>query len=371
MILASEEQISDARKLASVIRKYQADFILCTPTRLLQYLEEPLFAEVMADFKSVSAAGEAVSSEWVRRLREVTTARLYNGYGPTETTAGCTFKEIVSDEINIGSPISNVKAHILDTCLKPVPIQVPGELCITGRGFARGYLNQPELTIKAFIETAEGRMYRTGDIVYWTENGEIQYIGRGDGQIKLRGLRIELGEIEAAISDYPGIHSCAVLVNGTGNQALLCAYYTAESELDAASLKQELGLKLAEYMVPSVFVYLEQMPMNENGKIDTKLLQKIEIKQEKTACKTETQRQIFSILSEILGTEDFGITTDLYQLGMTSLSAMKINSRLTDLFLVELSSKDIMKHSTVEELEKLVLSAPGIADGAKRRNCIR
>ena len=364
VILASEEQISDARKLASVIRKYQADFILCTPTRLLQYLEEPLFAEVMADFKSVSAAGEAVSSEWVRRLREVTTARLYNGYGPTETTAGCTFKEIVSDEINIGSPISNVKAHILDTCLKPVPIQVPGELCITGRGVARGYLNQPELTRKAFIETEEGRMYRTGDIVYWTENGEIQYIGRGDGQIKLRGLRIELGEIEAAISDYPGIHSCAVLVNGTGNQALLCAYYTAESELDAASLKQELGLKLAEYMVPSVFVYLEQMPMNENGKIDTKLLQKIEIKQEKTACKTETQRQIFSILSEILGTEDFGITTDLYQLGMTSLSAMKINSRLTDLFLVELSSKDIMKHSTVEELEKLVLSAPGIEDGA-------
>lgn len=359
VVLADEEEVFDAGKLASKIEKYAVDFILCTPTRLLQYIENPDFAKALSGFRSISSAGEKVTEIWLNSVRKLSSAKLYNGYGPTETTAGCTFKEIVSDEINIGVPLSNVQAHVLDMNMNPVPIGVSGELCITGMGVTRGYLNRPELTEKAYVDNnfSDGKMYRTGDIVFWTKDGNLQYIGRADNQIKLRGFRIELSEIEKVICTAENVDACAVTVKGSGNKAVLCAYVASQAGADETSLKEYISGRLTSYMIPSVFVFVDKMPMNSNGKIDVKALEKIKTERKIVPCNTDMQRKIAETVSEILDCGEIGITDDLYSLGLTSLLAMKLAWRLQEMTGTVISSKSIMKCSDIKDIETLILSS--------------
>lgn len=362
VLLADDEEVLNPRLLADKMTKYHVDFLLCTPTRMQQYLEDPGFVKVASQLKAFMAAGEALGVEVVNRIRSVSSARIYNGYGPTETTAGCTFKEITDDEINIGPPLSNVKLHILDCERQPLPVGVAGELFISGAGVARGYLNRPQLTEKLFIKLAgiPGSTYKSGDLCDWTKNGDIQYIGRMDHQVKLRGLRIELGEIESALGKCPGVDACAVLVQGSGRAQYLCAYVaSAGKKPKEQSLRRKLKETLADYMVPSVFVYLDRMPMNANGKTDRKALGNLQIPEQTVPCKNETQKRIQRILSRVMGVDIgfLGSTTDLYRYGMTSLLGMQIAAALSDEFGVSFSSKDVMRSATIEELEK------GIAEG--------
>ncbi|MCC8068438.1 MAG: amino acid adenylation domain-containing protein [Ruminococcus sp.] len=357
VVIADDEQIYDVQKLAELIKDNNVEFMVCTPTRLMQYLENAQFKSAMAHIKVAMLAGEACTHTVLNRFRQVSSAILFNGYGPTETTAGCTFKKIISDDITIGSSISNVKAYVMDQCRKQLPIFVPGELCISGKGVARGYIKRDELTAKSFVYSSDGtRMYCTGDIVYRTENGEFKYLGRMDNQVKLRGYRIELSEIEKVILTYTGVNGCAVIVNGSGNMASLYAYITTDVTIDEDELKKYMMQRVTEYMIPSCFVYMDKLPVNANGKTDIKALRLMDIKEEVIPCKTKMQKELCNIISELFECENLGLNTDFYRIGLTSLTAMRVAVRLEQEYGITISSKQIMKNCNIERLAEFINS---------------
>ena len=233
--------------------------------------------KVYPSLKGIIVAGEPCNLKTALFWKDK--VNLYNYYGPTETTIYASGKQINDTKVNnIGKPISNTKLYILDNNLLPTPIGVAGELHIGGAGLARGYLNLPQLTKEKFInnpfatpdDIAKGytRLYKTGDICKWLANGEIEYIGRNDFQVKLRGFRIELGEIENVILAINNIKQSCVLVN---NETLV-AYYVADTEIDESVIKNHLAKKLPEYMIPSFYMRLESFPLTINGKLDRRAL---------------------------------------------------------------------------------------------------
>ena len=244
---------------------------------------------------------------------------LVNMYGITETTVHVTYKPIEEKDIGlkslIGSRIPDLKTYVLDAFLNPLPIGAVGELFVGGEGLARGYLNQPELTAAKFISNPfqseeekksgkNSRLYKTGDLVRWLPDGNLEFLGRNDFQVKIRGFRIELGEIEAALNSYEGIQTSVVLAKEhTGGSKYLVGYYVSESRLDEQKLMSDLKDKLPEYMVPSVFVHLDQLPLTVNGKLDRKVLPEPEFTHSATyiAPRTELEKQVCQIWAETLG----------------------------------------------------------------------
>ena len=221
---------------------------------------------------------------------------VFNGYGPTETTLGIAFDRVIfpdscignacnvysRNKVTLGKPIANTQVYIVDSFLQPVPIGITGELCIAGDGVGAGYLNQPELTAEKFIDNpfGEGKLYKTGDLAYWREDGNIVYVGRNDFQVKIRGLRIELGEIENAISSVDGITQAVVIVrkNNEGRQ-LICAFYTGR-EIDAKGIRSQIGGRLPKYMLPHIITHIDEMPLTPSGKINRKALPEIDLRSE-------------------------------------------------------------------------------------------
>ncbi|MBK2345300.1 AMP-binding protein, partial [Francisella tularensis subsp. novicida] len=221
-------------------------------------------------------------------------------------------------------PISNTQLYILDNNLLPSPIGVPGELYIGGVGLARGYLNLPELTKERFINNPFAsqddidkgctRLYKTGDICKWLANGEIEYVGRNDFQVKLRGFRIELGEIENVLSAIDNIKQSCVLVS---NETLV-AYYVADTEIDESVIKNHLAKKLPEYMIPSFYMKLESFPLTINGKLDRRALPDFDIsniKQQYLAPSTDLQQKMCQIWKEVLNIDKVGITDNFFNIG--------------------------------------------------------
>ena len=204
---------------------------------------------------------------------------------------------------HIGKPIANTQVYILDKYEKIVPIGVTGELCIAGDGVGAGYLNRPELTAEKFIDNpfGDGKLYKTGDLAYWREDGNIVYVGRNDFQVKIRGLRIELGEIENAICSVKGISQAVVVVRKDGNgRQLICAFYTGV-KTDAKKIRSYISQKLPKYMMPHIFTYLDEMPMTSSGKIDRKALPKvdldnIEIDTEEVAPRNSRQKELCRLM---------------------------------------------------------------------------
>ena len=285
-----------------------------------------------------------------------TKAKIFNGYGPTEITACCTNKLVESKNITIGKPIDNVNAYICDRDLKLLPIGVIGEICIAGNGVSQGYLNNIELTDQKFIDNpfGNGKMYRTGDLGKFNNDGEIEYIGRLDNQVKIRGLRIELGEIEDKIREIPLIDSCTVIKRIDSNhREYLCAYYIQNDELEINDIRKHLEKALPKYMIPQYFVKMEEMPVTHNGKIDTKRLPEPEyrtIKTEIVLPRNEIDSELIELLKELLSVDNISINDNFFDLGGDSLSAINLSIRIQDEFNVKLYVKDILEHPVIKDI---------------------
>ena len=292
----------------------------------------------------------------------------YNCYGPTECTIYSTFYKQRQDyeDAPIGKPIADNQLYIMDQTMHLVPQGVAGELCIAGEGVAREYLNNPEMTAAKFVTIDGVRMYRTGDLVRWNNDGNIIYMGRMDNQVKLRGLRIEIGEIEAVLSKYNGIDTSAVAVKEVNGVQMLCAYYTSEETINTEKLKAFLGESLTDFMVPDIYVRMEKLPLTPNGKVDRRSLPQPEVEREEIVKPaTELEEQLFSIASKQLGTTDFGVTTNLISMGLTSIGAIKLSVNIQKELGVQLKTKDIMRSPDIRHWANVIGSNNSEAEELK------
>lgn len=295
---------------------------------------------------------------------------LINHYGPTENTVVTTYATVGMDgqtakapsAPSIGRPIANTQVYLLDRSLQPVPIGVPGELYIGGDSLARGYLKRPELTAERFIMNplagqSSSRLYRTGDLVRYLPNGEIEFIGRNDDQVKVRGFRIELGEIEAVLTEHPGIGSAVVVArdNGSGEKRLV-AYITKEAPvLDVTELREHLKSKMPDYMVPSAFAVLEHFPLTSNGKVDRAALpdpDDTNLLRNAAAAKpmTEIEINVAGILASLLKVDKVAVDANFFDLGGHSLLGARFIARIGEIYGIKLPLRRVFESPTVAEL---------------------
>jgi hypothetical protein len=261
----------------------------------------------------------------------------------------------------IGRPISNVKIYVLDSHQQPVPIGVSGELYIGGAGVARGYLNRPELTAERFIRnplgtSEEDRLYRSGDLVRYHADGNLEFLGRIDHQVKIRGYRIEVGEIEAVIRENDWVKDCAVIARDNQNEKQLVAYIASDkSESSAAELRQSLSEKLPTFMIPAAFVFLERLPMTPNGKLDQKALpapttHRPETQNAYVAPESETEQLVANIWKELLGLQQVGRDDNFFDLGGHSLLMVRAHQRLCSSLKKQIPIVDLFRYPTVSSL---------------------
>ncbi|MFP2913529.1 non-ribosomal peptide synthetase, partial [Pyxidicoccus sp. 3LFB2] len=301
--------------------------------------------------------GEALPSESASRLRALLpSVRLVNLYGPTEVTIDATFAEASGEEsgltLPIGRPVANTHAYVLDPALRPVPTGVPGELFLGGAQLAFGYLGRPGLTAERFIPhpfstTPGARLYRTGDKARWRADGTLEYLGRVDFQVKLRGQRIELGEIEAALQQQPGVRDAVALVREDvpGHQHLVAYLVPSEAAPETEALRSALLRHLPEYMVPAAFVTLQALPLTPNGKLDRKALPApdAQLAQAFVPPSSPTEQQLASLWLQLLRVERVGAHDSFFALGGHSLLATQLVSRIRASFGAELPLRAVFE----------------------------
>jgi len=285
--------------------------------------------------------------------------KIVNGYGPTETTICSTAlqytkSEDTDDIVSIGKPLNNTKIYIVDNNMKPVPINVTGELCISGDGVGAGYINNDAETNKHFVENPfnnNSKLYKTGDLAKWNSDGTITYVSRKDSQIKLSGYRIELSEIDCTVMQYPAISKCLTTVYKNGNKSYLVTYFVSDKNINKDDLSSYLQTKLAFYMVPSFFIQLDNFPLTVNGKIDKKQLPIPEIKSKTTyaAPETDLEKSICNIWKSLFSLDKIGIDDNFFDLGGDSLSAIRFQVEALNENL-NISYSDIFKFPTIRLL---------------------
>jgi acyl-coenzyme A synthetase/AMP-(fatty) acid ligase/acyl carrier protein len=296
--------------------------------------------------------------------------RLVNMYGITETTVHVTYRPLGKEDLSlaadsvIGKAIPDLRIYILDDVLQPKPIGVSGELYVGGAGLARGYLGRAGLTGERFVPSPFGegeRLYRTGDLARWRSDGELEYLGRVDHQVKVRGYRIELGEIEAALVEHSDIRQAVVVAReDVAGDKRLVAYVvtTDEAAVDAAELRAHLQRSLPEYMVPSAFVVLEALPLTPNGKVDRRALpapgDDAVIREVYVAPRTPTEEVLASIWCELLKLDRVGVHDNFFALGGHSLLGMRLIARIREKFAVELPLRALFETPTIARLAMLL-----------------
>ncbi len=361
VVLANEKELTNTNLLAGLIKKNQIDCVHCTPTKLHTYLENNTFADAFKTVKCVMVGGEQLTEEICGGIKKNCDAAIFNGYGPTETTMGVGFGDVNQSGITIGKPIANTQIYIVDKYMQPTPIGVTGELCIAGDGVGAGYLNRPELTAEKFIDNpfGKGKLYKTGDLSYWREDGNIVYVGRNDFQVKIRGLRIELEEIENAICGVDGISQAVVVVrkNNEGRQ-LICAFYTG-TETEAKDIRSHIGKKLPKYMLPHIFTHLDEMPLTSSGKINRKALPEVDLYAidtdvEYVAPTTKQEETLVSAIEATLGIDKVGIMDNFFDVGGDSLKAIELISKLEKQG-YHTDTKTIFDCDTVKELAQRLI----------------
>lgn len=355
VVFANDEEAVDPFKLSKLFNMTDADGFGSTPTRLLEYLQLEEIQDAVKKCKVIIVGGEGFPPVLYERLSKFTDAEIYNSYGPTEVTIASHYKLIDSTNVTAGWPMLNVVDKVMDVDGNQLPPYVSGEIYVGGAGIARGYLNNSEQTEKVFMELNNIPYYNTGDLGKKDDSGELYVLGRNDTQIKLRGLRIELSEIEGAIANYENIVLSNVVVKTLNSVEHLCAYFTATCDIDLDDLKQHLIDSLPEYMVPSYFTQLDEFPKTPNGKTDFKNLPDPEIHADDfIKPHTETEKEIFDIVVNLLGIDDFGINTNLFNIGLTSLSVIKLSAELLRKVDIEINVVDIINAKNIAEIAKLV-----------------
>ncbi|RYZ37608.1 MAG: amino acid adenylation domain-containing protein, partial [Myxococcaceae bacterium] len=357
--------VRNALHLAEEKVEAEITLINTVPSAMAQLVR---LGAVPPSVRVVNLAGEALPETLAKQVYGVPTVRkLYNLYGPSEDTTYSTWSLVGREEVpNIGRPLSNTRAYVLDAFLQPVPVGVAGELYLAGEGQARGYLLRPELTAEKFLPEVHGpagsRMYRTGDRVRYRADRVLEYLGRVDFQVKVRGFRIELGEVESALRQQESVKDAVVVAKGEGAEKRLVAYVAAKAgtTLEAETLKASLRQRLPEYMVPGTVVVLEALPLNANGKVDRKALPEPESPQSGStyeAPRTELEASLAAIWAEVLRVPRVGVKDDFFTLGGHSLLATQVVSRVRAETGAELPLRALFEAPTVEALAKRLETA--------------
>ncbi|TAE52311.1 MAG: amino acid adenylation domain-containing protein, partial [Nostocales cyanobacterium] len=353
----------NALHLSTMKAANEVTLINTVPSVMSQLVREK---HIPPQVKTVNLAGEALQNQLVQQIYQHSqTESVFNLYGPSEDTTYSTYSLVEkgsNSSPNIGRPIANTQVYILDKNVQPVPVEVPGELYIGGAGLARCYLNRPELTAEKFIpnpfDKGLTKLYKTGDLVRYLHDGNIEYIGRIDNQVKIRGFRIELGEIETALQHADIQASCVIVREDNPGDKRLVAYIVSEKTLEISELRQHLKNKLPEYMIPNAFVYLESLPLTPNGKIDRRALPAPSINTELIdkyiAPGTPTEEILTAIWAQILGIEQIGIKDNFFELGGHSLLATQLLSQIRVNFQVEIPLRNIFSTPILEEQAQLI-----------------
>ncbi|ELX8264388.1 non-ribosomal peptide synthase/polyketide synthase [Pseudomonas aeruginosa] len=357
LVVAAPGDHRDPAKLVALINREGVDTLHFVPSMLQAFLQDEDVASCTS-LKRIVCSGEALPADAQQQVfAKLPQAGLYNLYGPTEAAIDVTHwtcMEEGKDAVPIGRPIANLACYILDGNLEPVPVGVLGELYLAGRGLARGYHQRPGLTAERFVASpfvAGERMYRTGDLARYRADGVIEYAGRIDHQVKLRGLRIELGEIEARLLEHPWVREAAVLAVD-GKQ--LVGYVVLESEGGdwRETLAAHLAVSLPEYMVPAQWLALERMPLSPNGKLDRKALPAPEVSVAQagySAPRNAVERTLAEIWQDLLGVEQVGLDDNFFSLGGDSIVSIQVVSRARQAGL-QLSPRDLFQHQNIRSL---------------------
>ena len=362
LVVASREAVLDGRVLIDLLERHSVTIMQATPVTWRMLID--------AGWNGSSrlrtlCGGEPLSRELADQLLE-RCGELWNMYGPTETTIWSTARRVEPGDgpILIGGPIANTQIYILDAQTQPVPVGVPGEIYIGGDGVARGYLHRAELTTERFLPDpfstdAGARMYRTGDSARYRPNGDIEFFGRLDQQVKVRGHRIEPGEIEAALKECAGVNEAVVVVKDDGHEKRLVAYLIAGDSVTSDELRPQLQNKLPDYMVPSLFVKLEQLPLTPNGKIDRQALpspslDRPQLKATYVPPRSELEQNIASIWQQALRLEKVGRDDTFFDLGGHSLLMAQVRNSLSQELSLDVSIVDLFKYPTVGSLAEFL-----------------
>ncbi len=359
--IATREQTMDAALLSERLEQSGASLMQATPATWRMLTESGWRAPGTL---KILCGGEALSSELAQQLVN-TGSELWNLYGPTETTVWSLTKLIKAGEqrVTIGQPLANTQVYVLDKQYHPVPVGVAAELYIGGDGLARGYLQRPELTAERFVpdpfsQKAGQRLYRTGDLVRYLANGELDYLGRMDQQVKVRGFRIELGEIESVLSTHSAVRECVVTANEVAPGDMRLVAYVTGGPATPDELRHHLKERLPEYMVPSFFVTLEALPRLPNSKIDRRSLpapSRPESSREFVAPRNEIETEIANIWSAVLKVERVGIHDNFFALGGHSLLATQVIARVKSVFNVDLPIRRLFEAPTVANMAVAVI----------------
>ncbi len=362
LIIANKDEEKIPFLLSELIIKNNVKVILFTPSRLKLLIQDKKNSSCLKNVQQIMVGGEELEPHLFSKIKEITDAKIINGYGPTEITIAATFKDLTqSNKITIGKPIRNTKIYILDSFFNPVPIGTQGEIYITGEGLARGYLNNENLTKQVFIsnpfEKSE-RLYKTGDIARWYPGGDIGFIGRKDKQVKLRGYRIELGEIENTILRYHGVKDVAVVIRNNDNHGdFIYAYFVSDKKININEIKVYLSSQLPRYMIPNYMMQIKAMPISSNGKKDLGKLPEININRnfgkKIVPPSSRVQTVLWNILCKLLKIDQFDVEEDIFSYGADSLTVIQLIS-LLDKEGYNVSINDVYKNPTIKKLSDII-----------------
>lgn len=356
LILANEEQSKTPLKMSKLIEKEKCEFMLITSSKMDLLLSNPSTSNCLKNLKAIQLGGEILNPKFYETLIQYTKAEIYNGYGPSETTSCCSCKHVISShDINLGKPLPNTNIYICNHDLNLCPIGITGELCIAGDGVSYGYVNHEEATKKNFVKNpfGKGLLYKSGDLAKWNQNGDIEYVGRNDFQIKIRGLRVELEEINNAIQALPEISQSVTIVRKINHIDSICSFVVSSSK-NSTTIKNKLAKLLPHYMVPSHIEFMESLPLTINGKIDTKNLPEINEKIAYVSPKTKMQKLLANVFAEYLEIPKLSIEANFFEQGGDSLIAIKIMTKLSSDFKIEISMKDIFTYPTIALLANYI-----------------
>lgn len=355
--LATEEEAVNPSKIQELIRENKINVLQLTPSRL-KLLVDSLGTAFLNGVQTLLVGGEALPASLAKILQQLENTRVFNVYGPTESCIWSTAFELVPGRISIGSPLIGEQAYVLNDHNSLQPLGIAGEICIGGAGLARGYMNKPEVTAEKFVglpEISAGILYRTGDLGRWLPDGTLEFMGRKDQQLKIRGYRVEAGEIENVLGAHPNIRAAAVITKEIQDQPELFAFYESTALISASELKTYLSGYLPAYMVPAHLVQLDNIPLTASGKTDRKALEQL---QAGPAFATramelpagETELQLAEIWKNILDIEIIGANDNFFESGGNSIKLIQMLSRVHQVLGIEIPMMEAFRLPTIREL---------------------
>jgi amino acid adenylation domain-containing protein len=377
-VILPQETVLDPELFLQTLARERVSRIVLVPSQLRALLEHaPNLGQRVPDLKLWSCSGEFLPVDLAKRFRAAfPEARLLNIYGSSEVAADATSHEVTERDlattVPIGKPISNTQVYIVDECSNVAPVGVRGEIYVGGAGVARGYVNRPELTAERFVRNwlapgqatpgQSGRLYRTGDLGRWRGDGEIEYLGRVDTQIKLRGQRIELGEIQSVLTSHDAVRESVVTVRGEAEQQKLAAYVVLKEGAVAPSageLRRYLRTKLPEAMIPAGYWQIAKLPLLPSGKVNRGALAAsggvaLVDREEKVGARNETEKQLAAIWKELLKVEEVGVEENFFELGGHSLLVLQMTARIRRQMEVELAVRAVFEAPTIAGLAQEV-----------------